>query len=486
MRLIYTISFVLCAAAFASAQEYEQRMIDSLEQVLSKPLTKKQRLQNINYLVYFYQDVNTERFISLCEEALALIDSSTSKVDAGNTYLNMALATESKGEYVTSLAYNAKALQVFQALGDSISVGVILNNIGIAYNQMGDYSMAVYYLLKAVEMDEKRRDTLYAAVDYINVAESYYSAKIFNVAVEWARKAYQQLSRPAGEYNRGYAAEMLAMAYIEVNKFDSARHYIRIAQGIGNKFSNEYLINRSTGHLGRLYLKTKRYDSAEYYLTKTVQLSKGKNLSDILLPATIALSRCLLAKGNAGDALIHATWAYQSSLEIKNKVLATESCKLIASLYESMGNKDENIRYLKLAAEYREEILQQSVQGSLQAKAFDIILEKEKRAKLIAEMSLSERGKVVIRQRYLLAGGTVIVLVLLGMLYLLRKINIERKKTNEQLMLNNIQLDKLNEEINGLIHTIVHDLKSPLNSIPGILYVLEAQVKDNAVVTEMM
>ena len=486
VRCIITITFIACLNICSIAQEREQLIIDSLEQVLTKPLPDSLRLKTINYLVYYYTDVNTERFIQLSEDALKLIGSTINKGQIGNTYMNMALATEAKGEYLLSLAYNAKALQVFQAMGDSISVGAVINNIGIAYNQMGNYSMAVYYLLKAIELDELRKDSISAAADYINLSESYYSAKIYTIAIQWAQKAFSQLRNSTGEHARGYAAEMLAMTYIEVNKFDSARYFIRIAETIGEKYNNEYLINRSTGHLGRMHLKAGHYDSAQYYLTKTVQQSKGKHLSDVLLPATLSLSRCLQAQGNLKEALIHAHSVYKSCMEIKNKVIATESCMLIASLYEKLQNKDETIRYLKLASTYREEILQQSVQGSLQAKAFDIILEKEKRAKLAAVNSLNERGKILVRQRFLLFVGALIVITLLTLLYLLRKINIERKKTNDKLTLNNIQLDKLNEEINGLIHTIVHDLKSPLNSMQGILYVMEMEVKDNKGAEELI
>jgi signal transduction histidine kinase len=42
-----------------------------------------------------------------------------------------------------------------------------------------------------------------------------------------------------------------------------------------------------------------------------------------------------------------------------------------------------------------------------------------------------------------------------------------------------LQLNKLNQEVNGLINTIVHDLKSPLNSMQGLLYLLEAEVTEN-------
>jgi len=486
VRSFAAVLFLFILSLASMAQTEDQKVIDSLESLLKKSQPDSQRLKIINSLAYRYADINTERFVELAEESLGLIENTKDKSIVGNVYMNMGLATEARGEYTSSLAFNAKALQIFQTLGDTIGISSILNNIGIAYNQMGDYSMAVYYLLKAAELDEARKDTVGATIDYINLSESYYGAKSYEVAIQWAKKAFVLLSTEEGEFSKGYAAEMLAMACIEINKFDSAKQFISISKTLAEKYNNEYLVNRNTGHMGRMHLKMNMYDSARYYLTKTIQQSEGKHLADVLLPAILNLSRCYLAEEKYPDALAQAQAAYKSSLEIKNKIIALESCKLIGVTYERMNKKDEAIVYLKLASDYQEKIMEQSIQGSIQAKTFDVTLEKEKKEKQAVVDSLEQSGKVLVRQRNLLITVVVVAFILLALLYLLRKINVERKNANEQLTQNNIQLNKLNQEINGLIHTIVHDLKSPLNSLQGILFILEPEVKNNPGAMEMI
>lgn len=467
------------------AQNRYQKKIDSLEKVLSTKLSDSVRLKATNRLANYYINLDEDRFLELSDTALKLIGTSDNKYEIANTYFNNAMAAEVRGEYIASLGYNAKALQIYQELKDSVSVSLIFNNIGIAYNQIGDYSMAVYYLLKGAELDEERGNLIGASTYYINLAESYYSAKSYEISLQWGRKAYLNL-KEKDELTMAYAAEMLAMTFIEVNKFDSTKYFVKVSKAIGEKYEDKYLINRNLSHMGRMFLKMKKYDSAEYYLMNTIQHSKGRNFSDLLLPATLALAKCYHEQNKNQEALQQALWSYKSSTEIKNKILGMESCTLIATIYESLNKKDETIKYLKLASELRQKILEQSVQGSIQAKAFDLVLEKEKKAKEAAEQSLAQSGKVLVRQRYLLIGGTGVVLVLLSLLYLLRKINLERQKANEQLTENNIQLNKLNEEINGLIHTIVHDLKAPLNSIQGILIVLDLELKDNPIAKEFI
>jgi signal transduction histidine kinase len=141
---------------------------------------------------------------------------------------------------------------------------------------------------------------------------------------------------------------------------------------------------------------------------------------------------------------------------------------------------------LQLASLFKDTILDQSLRGSILAKAYNINLENEKRAKQKALDGLEAKDKVVLRQRYMLAIGGIAVLSLLAVLYLIRKASIERKKNNEQLINNNIQLNRLNQEVNGLINTIVHDLKAPLNSLQGILYVLEQDTNHNPSSSEMI
>src|SRR5688572_7567484 len=68
VRPFITILFVVFAVVFAVAQQPEQKKIDSLEQALTKPQHDSLRLKVINRLIYYYTDVNTERFVELAAE----------------------------------------------------------------------------------------------------------------------------------------------------------------------------------------------------------------------------------------------------------------------------------------------------------------------------------------------------------------------------------------------------------------------------------
>lgn len=453
--------------------------VDSLEKVLQRQLPDSIRIKAINELILFYNDINTERTVELSKEALSLVGKTSNIHDIGTTYLRYASAVEAIGEYTTSIEYNAKALTIFKSLNDSTKISIILNNMGIGYNQIGDYSMAVYYLLRAIEIDELRNDLLGACYDYVNIAEVYYNSKNFSAAENWGKKSFERTQQLGEESLLGYTAEMLAIAHIEMGKLDSAKILIALSQKLAQQYNNEYLINRNTSHLGRVFLKHGNYDSARIYFLKAIKQSDGKHFSDVLLPSLILLSKTYLKLGLEKEALEHAAEAFEKSTSVKNNVLAMESCSVLAEIYEATNQSKEAIHFLHLASLFKDTILDQSIRGSMQAKMFDLDLEKEKREKNQVISSLTQKDLQLTRQRYVLlsAGGALISLLIIT--FLVRKAGLERQRINKLLMANNLQLNKLNQEVNGLINTIVHDLKSPLNSMHGLLYLLETEVKDN-------
>jgi signal transduction histidine kinase len=484
VRYLYLL--LLPVTLLGGLQSMAQTRLDSLEMVLQKELPDSIRLTALNALATEYYDINIDRYVDICREALAISAGFSSPALLAKTYDNYALATEGIGEYQTSIEYNNKALLLYQLLGDSLRMASVLNNMGIAYNQLGDYSMAIYYLLKAIEIDEARKDTISSCYDYINIAEAYYYAKNFEESERWGKKSYAYLRGQHDDEATSYAAETLATTFIELGKLDSARLLVSFSKTTAVLTQNQYLFARSFCHMGRIYLKEEKYDSARVSFLQAIKNSEGKFVSDVLLPSLILLSKCYLYLGQTQEALEHAEEAYTTSVSVKNKMLALSSCAVLAEIHQASKRPAEAIRYLHLASLYKDTILEQSVRGSMQAKAFDLRLESEKRERQKVVAGLEEKDRTLARQRYLMALALLIMVSLLTILYLVRKVGLERKKTNDLLTSKNLQLNKLNQEVNGLINTIVHDLKSPLNSMQGILMVLEKDVAGNAMAQEMI
>lgn len=455
-----------------------QSSIDSLEKVLRQSLPDSQRVKVLNDLLYYYNDVNASRSYELGKEAIELSKKITNRVDIALSYLHWAIACEANGDYLESLEYNFKALREFEKFQDSVSVSAALNNVGIAYNQLGDYGLAAHYIMRAIEIDEYRKDTTGLCSDYVNMAEAYFNSKNYSRAKYWASKALYNVRIIGDRSLEGYVAETLATILMEQNKLDSAEYFIRLAHAYGEDSGNQYLSYRTLGHFGKLYYKKAMFDSAKHYLQKCIQQSQEKYHSDILVPAMILLVKCHIAEKNWRAAEGQALTALAHSKQINNPSIAMESSALLADIYKAQNKPMEAIAYLQLSLAYKDSVLTILRQGSIEARTFDLTLEKEKREKERAVSSLEERNKLVTFQRFMLALGTIVLLSLIVVMILIRKAASERRKVNSLLMQKNLELNNLNREVSALIDAIVHDLKSPLNSLQGIMYLLEMEVDE--------
>ncbi|HEY3403493.1 MAG TPA: HAMP domain-containing sensor histidine kinase, partial [Ohtaekwangia sp.] len=259
---------------------------------------------------------------------------------------------------------------------------------------------------------------------------------------------------------------------------DSAEYFIRISDGVGKEFSNEYLSYRSLSDFGKLHFKKEQYDSARFYLKKCIQLSDGKYHSDILVPAMILLVKCHIAEGNWSAAEQQALTAFSLGRQVKSTSISMESTALLAEIYKARKLPLKAIEYLQLSLAFKDSVLTALRQGSIEARTFDLTLKKEKREKEMAVLNLEAQHKVVFWQRFMLALGTIVLISLLIMIILIRKAALERRKVNALLMQKNLELNNLNREVSALIDAIVHDLKSPLNSLQGIMYLLEMEVDE--------
>ncbi|NBP69829.1 MAG: tetratricopeptide repeat protein, partial [Cytophagia bacterium] len=172
----------VCLLLFAQYANAQSEKVDSLERILSKTSADTTRLTIIGELIKCYTDSNNERTVTLAKEALSLADKARSKKEAAKIYLNYASAIETIGKYTESIQYNEKALVLFKEEKDSANISIVYNNLGIGYNQLGDYSMAVHNLLLAIEIDEALQDSIGSSFDYINLSETYYFSKNYQLA----------------------------------------------------------------------------------------------------------------------------------------------------------------------------------------------------------------------------------------------------------------------------------------------------------------
>ncbi|HPM30396.1 MAG TPA: tetratricopeptide repeat-containing sensor histidine kinase [Chryseolinea sp.] len=478
-RKTWRLSFLVLLLFATIIRGYGQS-IDSLEHALKTTLSAADRIIISNKIAFYYLDVDLERSEKFSMDAVGLIEMVNDKNIIARTLSVRGSVLEAQGKYIPSLDYQFESLALVEETKNLTQISACNNNIGIVYNQLGEFALAAEYLLKAVAIDEKINDISGLGSDYINLAAAYMGAKNYEMALYYSHRSLHNFVAIQDEFLQAYSAESLGSIFIKTKNVDSAYFYIKKSVALARKAKISYIEDLDLMHLGEIHVMQERYDSARIFFNSCIERNEQNPHSEVMLNATTALAQCLFLEKKYAAALAMGDKAYQLCKAINNKPLTLKNCELMANIYQKQNQTAKAFTYLRLASLYKDSIMDQTISGSLDAKAFNARLERERLEKQSLQKDKESIASILLESNRQLTGHrlvnvliTIVALSLLAVVFLVRRSSLARRKANEELQQKNKELHELNTEINGLVHTIIHDLKSPFNSIQGIFTLLE-------------
>ena len=458
---------------------------DSVEKIF-KTLPDSIRIREANNLMKFYMDVNFEKSTYYAKQAFDLVDKVENKADVAYTYVSWAIAQYNYGDYEACLAYNFKALEIYQTLADTVKMATVFNNISGVSNAMGDYSSAVFYAYKAYLIHTSRQNWRKAAISCINLSSSYYESKDYDASITWARKGYRYYQTAEQPEELGYAIQMFTDAFIAQKNIDSALYYVDHVAHLLKSHPNEYLETVNQTQRGEVLTLLGKYDSAIIMHTKCMRFYEEMEMPDAVLHTRLSVARAYAGLKDWNKAEQFAMHAHRRSMEIRNKLMIVKSSALLAEIFNLQGKFGRALEHSQIASVYKDSIMAQSLRGSIEGRFVDVKLERETQARLAALTSLEQSNIVISNQWKAIIAVTTVLLITALVAYGIRRVGKERQRMNEKLLRSNLKLNELNHEINGLVNTIVHDLKSPLNSVQGLLSLIQLSEPANKDVGDLI
>ena len=481
LRRILFIIFI----TFTITVESAGQKLDSLIQQLSTNLPDSQKIKILNSLAFTYSDMNLDSAEIFSNQAIGLMDKISNQLDKANALGGWSIIEKSKGNYAVSLSYSYQALKICTEISDTLCMSALVNNMALTYNLLGDYGAAVDNLLIAIDYDEARKDTLGLGIDYINLGYAYYESKSYDKALEYAKKALEFLLSINDQHSQTYAIELLASIHLGKGEPDIAKPLIDESLHLARETKNEYSYQNNLKQLGDYHFQKESYDSAQHYYTLSMESNAENSYSDNLLLSTVAMARCYFAQHDFTNAMATAEMGYQQSLKGKNKNFTQEICALLGDIYLSANNLERSNYYLKLSSLYKDSIMNQSIAQSLESRMIQSRLTKEQNEKKVMALTLQQKEEQLYWQGLIILFVGIALLSITVVLLIIRKTNLVRKRINGELKQKNDQLENLNREINGLVQTIIHDLKSPFNTLQGIFGLMEME-KTNSEIHELL
>lgn len=422
---------------------YSQK-VDSLVALLNKSSKDTTRVLLLNQLSSDYREVDSNIALRYAEEGEVLADSLGYKKGIAAILENIGWIYYRKGILSKAYRKSIDALKINQDLGIKKGIAQCLNNIGA-----------------------------------INIEQRLYENAIINF-----KEAYQNASAVGFTSAKGRSLNNIAFCFLKLKKMDSSRHYANrsIVERVNDKFRAAF----SQRILGEISFGEGNYSEALRYYQITLDAADEGNNNFLRASTLFRVGDTYIEMGKPDLALPHLQrnivlakrFGYNGELESTYQILIkaysaknnfTEAFKVqekYIQLHDSLATFKNDEQLAIMQAEYNDNL-------------------KNARIELLTKDSLLKQSSIITQRNliYVVSGSLIILIALMIALVKANRnsneLNTILTNQNHLIIDQKNQLESLNETKDKLFSIIGHDLRSPLNSLRGLM-----DLVDNAALTK--
>lgn len=386
------------------------------------------------------------------------------------------------------------SLKNFLATANQKDSCYLLIDIGEIYFAEEDYSTSLDYFFSALKLSEGIHYTKASADAANSIGRVYYNLENFTDGLEYFKKAHDYFRENEDEQKRGGVLNNIALIYYEIDSTEKSIEYYNKALTIKKEFKDTLNIGAIHHNLGLVYMNQNRYEEAVENLLASRQVFVELGKDKFAANTTNNIGRAYYKGGKYEEALSYFNQGLAEAKAINSAFLIMDNYKYQADCYAKMDIYNEAYRFSNEHYKFKDSLLnidKKKEIAEIQARYENEMLRKE-----------NETNTTIIKMQYFGVVGVGIITILLAFLtYTLQKGNQQKKKANDLLRNQKVEiqekndvLSKLNEEIikqneaikvqkteleelNGikdkLFSIISHEFRSPLNSLKGTLTLLK-------------
>lgn len=446
-------------------------------------------------LAWMRRDINTA--LDYYRKALALADSTGVKKNKAKVLSNMGLAFRHSFQNDSALVYMNKAIDYSKTHQINDVLGKVLADRANFHLTHGDYIMTARAIMDSREVAEQLNDTGMFITTYITSGILYLKVNRFDDSYQAFFQAitldsiYDEMDFIASSYLN------LGELFFRVKKdYDSARYYYDLAASRARYFQKPGIVLTNDINIGNIFLDQKELDSAFFYYFKAYSNPLIKKYPQNECAVLVNLGQTYLLKKQYKKAQTFLQEGFRLSEELG---LLEFKKNALYSLYQL----DSLNGHLPMALDkfFKFKIISDSLHASTVENKMAILnfekemaIQKYNNTLLLNEnqqktRKLSNQRKLI----YVILTAVLVLAIVLYFLYLsrlkrrklhlellekhrdLRLAHEELKVTNETLETKQNQLRDMNMTKDKFFSILGHDLKSPFNSLLGMLSLLDDQ-----------
>jgi CHAT domain-containing protein len=205
-------------------------------------------------------------------KSLELRTQKKDSIGIANSFHNIALIQELKGNFETAKSYYNSCLEIYKAIKDKKGQSNCLHNLAKIYMYQGEYAKAYELNTKSLELRLEINDkpgiaasNLNLALIFSNLGDKTNSEQHNQQAIHY----YQEIKDKSGIFS---AIANMARLLDDKNDFEKKIDYYNKALKFREFFGDKKRIAEITGNIGSVYISNKKFDSAMVYLQRSLNL----------------------------------------------------------------------------------------------------------------------------------------------------------------------------------------------------------------------
>jgi signal transduction histidine kinase len=494
-KRILLICWFFLPVATAFAQNLQ--LIDSIRSALPTAKSQK-RFDLLNDLAWEHRFADPDSTIWYSEKAFALGEQLGLKKGLARSVNISGVAHNYKGERLKAFEYYSRALEISQQQNDSMQIAHSNNNLGRLFYEQGILSRSYDYFVTARAIFTAINDSSGLAYTYQSLANLYKSQRDYKKAEINFIDAYKIRLAFGNPRDIMSALVYLGRLYIDSGQPDKAIESFQKADSTGHVINDEINLAEIKTYLAESLLAVGRLKEAESMCENGLEVILRRNNVRMMPQAYHTMGQILFQKNEVEKARRYFMLSLDVATRIKDLTAKMESHYYLWKVSERLKNSTESVENHNQYLILKDSIKDLDLTRQVERKQFEIDIQRKEQENELLKAN-EARNEAIIQQQKLQNLVLIVIVAFVSILGFLQWLyGKKRRETNEKLIHQNSeiqqqreeiirqneklsrrnqQLSDLNHEKDTLMSIVAHDLKSPLNRIDGVLYLLEMNGK---------
>ncbi|MFD2532853.1 tetratricopeptide repeat protein [Gracilimonas halophila] len=405
-----------------------------------------------------------------------LIEENPDSDDLSHHYNSLAQAHSLKGDH-------KKAIQMFEEaqkylgrlpsnISERLSIG-LLQNSAVAYRSLGQMNAALSNYLEAVEFANSRKDTAILIVLYNNLVTVYNDMEDPERAIYYLRRSLEMAETENSKSDILRARLNLGNALSNNEQYEEALENYELAEGLFLELRPQVPPAILLHNQGSTLAKMGRYEEGEKLMLESLELTEQMGILEGSYYNYLVLGSMYLDTGRLQESVRFLSNASSAAERIGNTEYKLNAVEKLNRAYSRLGDFEEAYRLLNEFNVLSDSLSDLEKERELADLKSQLELTRQSEInRLLEDKQVQQERRIQFQVIMIFSGGVIIALIIV-LLFMMKKTSKEREEMLKTLKEQKTELEEVNSSKDKLFAIISHDLRSPLTSMQGILYMMK-------------